>query len=96
MMMAAAAISRRGMSGTNKKLWELTIFTNPTDPNLEEDVQWVFIKTLNIQNGTLIVSSERGKTYQVNVNTKTITQSDSRSSPSPGAIRDMPDTVKKP
>jgi hypothetical protein len=25
--------------GTNKKLWELTIFTNPIDPNLEEDVQ---------------------------------------------------------
>ena len=32
--------------GTNKKLWELTIFTNPIDLNLEEDVQWVFIKAL--------------------------------------------------
>jgi hypothetical protein len=30
--------------GTNKKLWELTLFTNRIDPNLEEDVQWVFIK----------------------------------------------------
>ena len=37
--------------GTNKKLWELTIFTNGIDPNLEEDVQWVFIKALNIQDG---------------------------------------------
>ena len=81
--------------GTNKKLWELTIFTNRIDPNLEEDVQWVFIKTLNIQDGRLMVTSERGKTYQVDVNTKTITQSDSRSSPSPGAIRDVPDAVKK-
>src|ERR1700747_3210408 len=26
--------------GTNKKLWELTIFTNATDPNLEGDAQW--------------------------------------------------------
>ena len=34
--------------GTNKKLWELTLFTNPIDPNLEEDVQWVFIKMLNL------------------------------------------------
>jgi len=34
--------------GTNKKLWELTIFTNGIDPNLEEDVQSVFIKRLNI------------------------------------------------
>ena len=81
--------------GTNKKLWELTIFTNGIDPNLEEDVQWVFIKALNIQDGRLTVTSERGKIYQVDVNTKAITQADSLSSPSPGAIRDVPDAVKK-
>ena len=63
--------------GTNKKLWELTLFTNGIDPNLEEDVQWVFIKALNIQDGKLMVTSERGKTYQVDVNTKAITQPDS-------------------
>ena len=28
---------------TNKKLWDLTVFTNRIDPKLEEDVQWVFI-----------------------------------------------------
>jgi hypothetical protein len=46
--------------GTNKKLWELTLFTNRIDPNLEEDVQWVFIKMLNIQDGRLTVTSDRG------------------------------------
>ena len=81
--------------GTNKKVWELTIFTNGIDPNLEQDVQWVFIKALNIQDGRLMVTSERGKTYQVDVNTKEITQPDSLLSPSPGAIRDVPDAVKK-
>ena len=81
--------------GTNKKVWELTIFTNGIDPNLEQDVQRVFIKALNIQDGRLMVTSERGKTYQVDVNTKEITQSDSLSSPSPGAIRDVLDEVKK-
>ena len=81
--------------GTNKKLWELTIFTNPIDPNLEEDVQWVFIKALDVQDGGLIVTSERGKTYHVEINTKAITQLDSRSSPSPGVIRNVPDKVKK-
>src|SRR5438477_9129613 len=81
--------------GTNKKLWELTIFTNGIDPNLEEDVQWVFIKALNIQDGRLMVTSERGKTYQVDVNTKQIMQSDSVSSPSPGPIRDVPDAIKR-
>ena len=80
---------------TNKKLWELTLFTNRIDPNLEEDVQWVFITTLNIQDGRLIATSEGGKTYQVDLNTKAITPSDSLSSPSPGAIGEVPDTVKK-
>src|SRR6476469_6410634 len=60
--------------GTNKKLWELTIFTNGIDPNLEEDVQCVFIKALNIQDGRLIATTESRKTYQVDVNTKAITQ----------------------
>jgi hypothetical protein len=81
--------------GTNKKLWELTIFTNDIDPNLEEDVQWVFIKALKIQDGRLMVTSERERAYQIDVNTKAIMQSDSPLSPSPGAIRDVPDVVKK-
>jgi hypothetical protein len=55
----------------------------------------VFIKALSIQDGRLMVTSETGRTYQVDVNTKAITQSDSRSSPSPGAIRDVPDAVKR-
>ena len=82
-------------AGTNKKLWERTLFTNRIDPNLEEDVQWVFIKALNILDGRLIATSERGETYQVDLKTKQITQSDSRSSPSPEAIQDVPDVVKK-
>ena len=44
---------------TNKKLWELTVFTNRIDPKLEEDVQWVFIDKLSVQDDTLVVTSER-------------------------------------
>jgi hypothetical protein len=80
--------------GTNKKLWELTLFTNHIDPNVEEDVQWVFIKALNIEDGRLMVTSEGGNTYQVDLNTKEITQSDSVWLQSSGAIRDVPDAVK--
>ena len=58
---------------TNKKLWDLTIFTNRIDPKLEEDVQWVFIKALRVQDGTLIVTPERGKTYQVDLKTRAVT-----------------------
>jgi len=81
--------------GTNKKLWELTISTNPIDPNLEEDVQWVFIKSLHIHDRRLIVTSEHGETYQVDLKTKEITQSDSRSASSASPISEVPDAVKK-
>src|SRR4030095_1605572 len=60
---------------TNKKLWDLTIFTNRIDPTLEEDVQWVFIKALNIRVGGLFLTSERDKIYRVDLNTKAVTQS---------------------
>ena len=65
---------------TNKKLWDLTIFTNRIEPGLEEDVQWVFIKALNIRDGALFVTSERDKIYRVDLKTKTVTESE-RSSP---------------
>jgi hypothetical protein len=60
---------------TDKKLWDLTIFTNRIDPTLEEDVQWVFIKALSIRDGALIVTSERDKTYRVDLKTKAVTPS---------------------
>jgi hypothetical protein len=80
---------------TNKKLWDLTVFTNRIDPTREEDVQWVFIKALNVQHGRLMVTSEHGSTYEIDLKTKAITQSDPQSSPSPRAIQEMPDAVKK-
>jgi len=46
---------------TNKKLWELTIFTNPIDPNLEKDVQWVFVKRVDGQHGRLSVNPNAGR-----------------------------------
>ena len=81
--------------GTNNKLWELTIFTNAINPNLEKDVQWVFITALNIHDGRLVVTSENGKTYLVNVNTRAITQSDSLPPQSPGTICEVPKAAKK-
>jgi hypothetical protein len=61
---------------TNKKLWNLTVFTNRINPRLEEDVQWVFIKDMKIQDGVLKVTSERDKTYLVDLKTKTVRQSE--------------------
>ena len=83
---------------TNKKLWELTVFTNRIDPKLEEDVQWVFIKALEIRDGTLMVTSERGKTYQVDLTTKAITQSELSWSPPPDTatqLNNVPEAIEK-
>jgi hypothetical protein len=79
----------------NKKLWEVTVFTNHIDPKLEEDVQWVFIKTLSAQDDLITVTSEHGITYEIDIKTKAITQSDPGSTPSPQLGRDIPDAAKK-
>jgi hypothetical protein len=83
---------------SNRKLWDLTIFTNRIDPKLEEDVQWVFINKLRVRDGTLLVTSERGNTYQVDLNTRAIAQSDARSSPAPDATahpHDIPEEINR-
>jgi outer membrane protein assembly factor BamB len=78
---------------TNKKLWDLTVFTNRIDPKLEKDVQWIFINKLSVRDGTLFVTSERGNTYQIDLKTKAITPADPVSSSPPGGdaqSRDIP------
>ena len=83
---------------TNKKLWELTVFTNRIDPKLEEDIQWVFISELSLRDGTLIVKSERGTTYQVDIGTKAITESDATRSSAPGETvhpHDIPELINR-
>jgi hypothetical protein len=83
---------------TNKKLWDLTVFTNPIDRRLEEDVQWVFINKLNVRDGTLVVTSERGNTYQIDLKTKAITQPDATQSATPDLTahpHDIPEVIKR-
>jgi len=80
---------------TNRKLWDLPVFTNRIDPTLEEDVQWVFINSLSHRNGMLVVTSERGMTYQIDLETRAVTQSDPVSSPSPEAVHEIPELIKR-
>jgi hypothetical protein len=83
---------------TNKKLWDLTVFTNRIDPTLEEDVQWTFIKSLSLRNGMLMVTSERGKRYQIDLKTKAITQIDPAPSQTPEVAmqpHDIPEAVER-
>jgi hypothetical protein len=79
---------------TNKKRWDLTVFTNPVDPKLEEDVQWVFINKLSVQDGALLVTSERGDTYQIDLRARAITRSEAARSPAPDATAHPHDIPK--
>ncbi len=83
---------------TDKKLWDLTIFTNRIDPKLEEDVQWVFIKALSVERGVLLVTSEHGRRYQVDLNARAVTQSGTPSSPGPHVTahpHDIPEVINR-
>ena len=83
---------------TSKKLWELTVFTNPIDPKLEEDVQWVFIKSLAVRDGKLMVTSERGATYQIDLHTRAVEKPDPAQSPAANAAaqrHDIPESVQR-
>jgi predicted lipoprotein with Yx(FWY)xxD motif len=83
---------------TNKKLWDLTVFTNRIDPKLEEDVQWVFIKALMVENGVLLVTSESERKYQVDLTTKAIKEWEpvlAEASPAIAQHDDIPEVVRK-
>jgi hypothetical protein len=83
---------------TNKRLWDVTVFTNHIEPGLEEDVQWIFISVLSIRDKTLVVTSERGQIYQVDLNTKAVTHTDLAASQTPTAAaqaNDLPEVVER-
>ena len=57
---------------TGEKLWDKVIYTVKIDPNLEEDVQWVFITALSIRDGKLLVTNEKGDQYTLDLKTKKV------------------------
>jgi hypothetical protein len=83
---------------TNKRFWDLTIWANPIDPKVEEDIQWIFIKALGVRGDTLVVTSERGNTYRVDLTTRTIIQPDPERSPAPDETtqpHDIPEAIDR-
>ncbi len=57
---------------TDKKLWEVVVYTVKIDPELEEDVQWVFITRLAVKENALLVTNEKGEAYKVDLTTKKV------------------------
>ncbi len=59
-------------ANTGKALWKLTIFETKIKPDLEEDVQWVFITRLWLDGNSLLIQDEKARRYRVDLTTKTV------------------------
>ena len=54
---------------SRRKLWETKVYHVWIVPLLEEDNQWVFVSSMQIQSGKLLVRNEDGKSYRLDLRT---------------------------
>ena len=57
---------------TGEKLWTLKVYANTTNPDLEADVQEVFISKLKKTGHLLQVTDEKGRRYLVDPKTRSV------------------------
>ena len=57
---------------TGEKLWDAVIYTVKIAPNLEEDVQWVFITKLEIAGDKLLATNGKGEQYTLDFKTRKV------------------------
>lgn len=55
-----------------KHLFRIRVFQTEINPNLEEDVQWVFIARLKLVGNSLWVKDEKSRCYAINLDTKAV------------------------
>ena len=51
------------------KLWETEVYHVWITPAVEEDVQWVFISSMQVQGGKLLVRNENGQSLRLDLKT---------------------------
>lgn len=59
---------------SEKKISEVTVFTNSLNPELEADAQWVFIRMLLCSKGNLLITDEHSRHFQLDLKTMQVTQ----------------------
>jgi outer membrane protein assembly factor BamB len=59
---------------SGKELWRMRIYEVRVDPNLESDVQDVFITSLTLKDGALIITNERGEKYALDLKARKVTR----------------------
>ena len=59
---------------TGKELWRVRIYEVRIDPNLERDVQDVFITSLSVRSDSLIIENERNERFSLDLSTHKVTR----------------------
>jgi hypothetical protein len=59
---------------TGKLLWQAEVYPIEIDPTVELDVQYVYITSLKIERGQLIVKNESGQIFMVDLKTHKVTK----------------------
>jgi hypothetical protein len=57
---------------TRETLWEVTVFRNFIIPFIEEDVQHLYIETLELRGGELFATDENGSVYRIDLKTRRV------------------------
>ena len=52
---------------TGKKVWEKKVYSVIINPFWENDIQWVFIISLSLEDGKLLVVNEKGREYKIGI-----------------------------
>ncbi|MDH3287525.1 MAG: hypothetical protein OEP48_07360 [Betaproteobacteria bacterium] len=61
-------------TSSHKELWRERIYAVRINPTLERDVQDVFITSLSIERGALMITNERGDRYTLDLATRQVTK----------------------
>ena len=69
-------VARNASSG--RELWRQRIYSVRINPALERDVQDLFITTLKVRGGTLLVTNERGEHFVLNLQTRRVIRESNR------------------
>ncbi len=61
-------------ASSGRELWRQCIYRVRVDPSLERDVQDVFITSLTLRDGSLVIANERGERYALDLSTRKVTR----------------------
>ena len=83
-------------NATNALLWSVKVYCTRYDSNLEQDVQDVFITSLALEGGRLLVGNEKGQHFSIATDTQTVSGDDRGCSNGSSGCRYLPGKRPQP